>query len=293
MELGRVLTAMITPFNENNEVDFAKAQKLADYLLDNGSDGLVVAGTTGESPTLSKEEKLKLFSAVKEVAKGRGMVVAGTGSNNTAASVELTKKAESAGADAILAVSPYYNKPTQEGLYQHFCAMASATSLPVIVYNIPGRCGVNILPKTMQRLSKVDNIIADKEAAGSVDQLAEIRSLCGEDFLLYSGDDGLTLPFLSAGACGVISVASHLVGKQIGEMVDAFHAGNVKKALELHLHLLPIFKKIFIVTNPIPIKYCVDKAIMPVGDYRLPLCAPGEEEKAILDDLLKFYNLLK
>lgn len=292
MDFGRVITAMITPFTKDNQVDFKKAQELVDYLLANGSDSVVVAGTTGESPTLSKEEKLKLISAVKEVAKGRGGVIAGTSSYDTAASVEMTKKAESAGADGILAVSPYYNKPPQEGLYQHFTAIAGATSLPVIIYNIPGRCGVNILPKTMYRLSKVDNIVADKEAAGSVDQLGEIRALCDDDFLLYSGDDSMTLPFMSLGAVGVISVASHLVGKEIKEMVEAFANGNPALAAEWHYKLLPMFKKLFVVTNPIPVKYCVDRAVMPVGPTRLPMNAPSAEEKAIFDSLLQEYGLI-
>ncbi len=292
MFFGNVLTAMVTPFNKDGQVDFAKAQKLAEHLINNGSDGLIVAGTTGESPTLSKEEKLKLFTAVKEVAKGKASVIAGTSSYDTAASVELTKKAESAGADGILAVSPYYNKPPQEGLYQHFTAMAAATSLPVIIYNIPGRCGVNILPETMARLAKVENIVADKEAAGSVEQLGEIRRLCGEDFHLYSGDDSLTLPFLSLGATGVISVASHLVGKELQEMVSAFKRGRVEDAAKMHYHLLPMFKNIFIVTNPIPIKYAVNRVIMDVGPCRLPMVEPNEKEIQVLEAMLHDYGLL-
>lgn len=291
MNFGNVLTAMVTPFDSDNNVDFARAQQLAEHLINNGSDGIVVAGTTGESPTLSKEEKLKLFSAVKEVVKGKGLVVAGTSSYDTAASVELTKKAESAGADGILAVAPYYSKPPQEGLYRHFQAIAAATSLPVIVYNIPGRCSVNILPATMARLAKIDNIAADKEASGSMDQLGEIRSLCGPDFQIYSGDDSLTLPALALGATGVISVAAHLIGKEIQEMIAKFKKGDVSGAADLHYKLLPIFKKLFIVTNPIPVKYCVNQAVMDVGGCRLPMIAPDEAEIKVLEAMLKDFGL--
>lgn len=292
MTFGTVLTAMVTPFNKDNQVDFDQAQKLAEYLINHGSDGLVLAGSTGESPTLSNEEKLKLISAIKEVVKGKATVVAGTSSYDTAAAVELTKKAESAGADGILAVSPYYNKPTQEGLYQHFTAMAHATSLPVMLYNIPGRCGVNILPETMARLAKVDNIIGNKESVGSMDQLSDIRSLCGEEFLLYSGDDSLTLPSLALGAVGVVSVASHLVGDKIQQMIASFQKGDIQAAREMHYHLLPLFKKIFIVTNPIPIKYTVNRVITDVGPCRLPLVAPNEDEAQVLEAMLKDYGLV-
>jgi 4-hydroxy-tetrahydrodipicolinate synthase len=277
---------MITPFDKDNNVDFAKAQLLAEYLLNNGSDGLVVAGTTGESPTLSKEEKLKLFAAVKEAAKGKGLVVAGTSSYDTAASVELTKKAESVGADAILAVAPYYNKPPQEGLYRHFASLAAATSLPLMLYNIPGRCGVNLLPATVVRLSALNNIVALKEASGSMDQFAEIRSLCGNDFHLYSGDDSLTLPFLSLGASGVISVASHIAAIPIQNMINSFKKGDTLNAMNIHYRLFPLFKGLFAMTNPIAIKYCVNKLIMDSGSYRPPLIGPDDNEKKALDALI-------
>ncbi|MEG1500381.1 MAG: 4-hydroxy-tetrahydrodipicolinate synthase [Clostridiales bacterium] len=292
MDFGNVITAMVTPFTADGQVDYNQAQQLAEYLFNHGSDSLAIAGTTGESPTLTNEEKLKLFAAVKETAKGKGKVIAGTTNNATASSVELTKKAEAIGVDGILAVVPYYNKPTQEGVYRHFAAIANNTSLPVILYNIPGRCVINMTPETIVRLSKIDNIVANKEASGSMDQVSEIRARTADDFLIYSGDDALTLPILSLGGRGIVSVAAHLVGNQIQDMIKAFQAGDNKKALSIHTHLLPLFKKIFIVANPLPIKYCVDKIIMPMGGCRLPLYGPEAKEKTILDEMLQEYNLL-
>jgi len=222
IHFGRVSTAMVTPFDKKGHIDFAKTTQLINFLIENGTDSLVIAGTTGESPTLTKEEKLALFSHVVKVVNKRVPVIAGTGSNNTYASIELTKKAEQLGVDAIMVVAPYYNKPNQEGLYQHFKAVAEATSLPVMVYNIPGRSVVNILPETIIRLSKISNIVAVKEASGDLNAMTQIIANTDDEFVLYSGDDSLTLPVLSIGGAGVVSVASHVIGNSMQEMVKAF-----------------------------------------------------------------------
>lgn len=292
MAFGNLLTAMVTPLDEDLKVNYNKAQELAEYLLNNGSQGLVVAGTTGESPTLSKEEKLKLFCAVKEVAKGKGAVIAGTSSYDTANSVELTKKAEACGVDGILAVAPYYNKPPQEGQYQHFAAIAAATSLPVIIYNIPGRTGINLAADTLVRLAAIENIVALKESSGSVDQVALFQSSVPAGFHIYSGDDYMTLPMLALGAKGIISVASHLVGNEIRQMLDAFLSGNNQEAIRLHYKLLPFFKNLFITTSPIPLKYCLNKIGMEVGPCRLPLVPPGEKESTVLDAMLHDHGMI-
>lgn len=285
----RLLTAMITPFKDDNSVDYTGAQKLALSLLEEGNEGLVVTGTTGESPTLSKQEKLSLYTAVKEAVGDKGWVIAGTGSNSTAASIALTKEASRLGLDGIMAVTPYYNKPNQEGLFKHFQAIAEATSLPVILYNVPGRTGVNMLPETIARLGRIQNIIAVKEASANLDQVSAIRSLLPEDFLVYSGDDSLTLPILSLGGHGVISVASHVAGRMIREMIDAFLAGRVDEARKIHLRLFPLFKAMFITTNPIPVKKAVSLLGLPAGKPRLPLVetTPAEENtvKKAMEDL--------
>lgn len=275
---GRVLTAMVTPFDEHLQVDYQKVVELAKHLADHGSDGIVVCGTTGESPTLTKEEKLKLFQIVKEAVGDRISVIAGTGSNNTLDSIALTKEAEKIGVDGAMVVGPYYNKPSQEGFYQHFKAIADSTSLPIIVYNVPGRTGSNILPETVIRLSELKNIAAVKEASGNLDQASEIARSVPKDFLIYSGDDSLTLPMLSIGGTGIISVASHIVGDKIKSMVDAFFAGDMKKASELHLELFPVFKVIFITSNPVPIKAALAMAGLAVGGPRLPLVKASEAE---------------
>ena len=292
MDFGRVMTAMITPMHEDLSVNYEAAQELAAYLLDHGSDALVVCGTTGESPTLTKDEKLKLFAAIHEVTKNRAMMIAGTSSYDTASSIELSKKAEAVGADAILAVTPYYNKPLQEGLYQHFSAIADAVNLPVILYNVPPRTSVNLEAATVARLAKIDNIVAVKEASGNMEQASQIRSMTAPDFMIYSGDDSLTLPLLSLGACGIISVASHLIGPQINEMVQAFEAGDNAKALELHQAYYQVFRKIFICTSPIPIKYCVNRIGMAAGPCRLPLVEASAEHMVVLDQMLKDIGLL-
>ncbi len=293
MNLGTVITAMATPFNADGTINYKRAQELAQYLLDNGSDALVICGTTGESPTMTDDEKEDLFVAVKEVTKGRAPLIAGTSFYDTYDSELMTKRAVKVGVDAILAVSPYYNKPPQEGLYKHFEAIAAAAGdLPVILYNIPGRTAVNILPETICRLSKVDNIVAVKEAAGDIEQVGKILALVDDDFLLYSGDDSMTLPMLSLGAAGVISIASHFVGPDIQKMIADFKAGDVKGAMAMHYKLLDIFHKLFIVTNPIPVKYCLNKMGIDVGVYRLPMVEATAEQKTVLDAMLQQYGLI-
>ncbi|MCA1059112.1 4-hydroxy-tetrahydrodipicolinate synthase [Rossellomorea aquimaris] len=287
MNFGRVSTAMVTPFDRKGNIDFTKTTQLIQYLIDNGSDSLVVAGTTGESPTLTKEEKVALFRHVVKVVDGRVPVIAGTGSNNTHASIELTKKAEEAGVDAVMLVAPYYNKPSQEGMYQHFKVIAESTSLPVMLYNIPGRSSVNMSPETIIRLSKIDNIVAVKEASGDLDSMTAIISETSDGFKLYSGDDGLTLPVLSIGGEGVVSVASHVIGNEMQEMVSAFLNGNLSDAARMHQGLLPIMKGLFTSPNPTPVKTALQMKGLDVGSVRLPLIPLTEVERAKLSQLLE------
>ena len=290
-KLGRLLTAMVTPFNEKGEVDYGQTRKLASALLNSGSEGLVVSGTTGESPTLIREEELRLFSEVKSVVGERGAVIAGTGSNSTAEALETTKEAERIGVDACLLVVPYYNKPTQEGLYQHFKAIAQGTSLPCILYNVPSRTVTSLSVDTVIRLSQIDNIIGIKEASGNLDQVAKIISGTREDFLVWSGNDSDTMLILALGGYGVISVASHLVGNQIKEMIDSVVSGDVDKAAGIHHHLLPLVNALFIVSNPIPVKYAVNQVGFNVGKPRLPLVEPDEKTAAVIKDTLKNYQI--
>ncbi|MGE6753058.1 4-hydroxy-tetrahydrodipicolinate synthase [Rossellomorea sp. NPDC071047] len=287
MNFGRVSTAMVTPFDRKGNIDFTKTTQLIQYLIDNGSDSLVVAGTTGESPTLTKEEKMALFRHVVKVVNGRVPVIAGTGSNNTHASIELTKKAVEAGVDAIMLVAPYYNKPSQEGLFQHFKAIAESTALPVMLYNIPGRSSVNVSPETIIRLSEIENIVAVKEASGDLDSMTEIISHTSDDFMLYSGDDGLTLPVLSIGGTGIVSVASHIIGNEMQEMVAAFTSGNHSMAAGLHQKLLPVMKGLFTSPNPTPVKTALQMKGLDVGSVRLPLIPLTEVERAKLSQLLQ------
>ena len=292
VKFGNVLTAMVTPFNENLEVDLQKTQELAVRLIESGSDGVVVCGTTGESPTLSKKEKLDLFRAVVEAIGGKGTVIAGTGSYNTAESVELTKEAEKTGVDGILLVAPYYNKPSQEGLYRHFKEIAGSTSLPAIIYNIPGRTGVNISPDTMARLAEIENVVGVKESSGNLGQVSEIFEKTPSDFLIYSGDDALTLPILSVGGVGIISVAGHIAGRKIKEMITAFEQGEVAKAAEINASLGPLFRALFINTNPIMVKTACNLVGLKVGGLRLPLVEASERETEIMRGVLKNLGLL-
>ncbi len=290
-KLGRLLTAMVTPFNEEGAVDYEQAKKLASALLDSGSEGLVVVGTTGESPTLVREEELRLFSEVKSVAGERGAVIAGTGSNSTAEALKATKEAERIGVDACLLVVPYYNKPTQEGLYQHFKTIAQGTSLPCILYNVPSRTITNLSADTVIKLSQIDNIIGVKEASGNLEQISRIISHAREDFLVWSGNDSDTLPILVLGGYGIISVASHLVGNQISEMINSFINGKTDKAAEIHRHLLPLVNALFIISNPIPLKYALNHIGFPVGKPRLPLTEPDEKSAALIKETLKNYKI--
>lgn len=282
MNFGRLITAMVTPFNDELKVDEQKTKALVNHLIETGSDAIVVAGTTGESPTLSKDEKLSLFAKVLEYADGRVKVIAGTGSNDTESTIELTKKADSIGVDGIMLVAPYYNKPSQEGLYQHFKAIAEETVLPIMVYNVPGRTGINIQAKTTVRLSQIENIVAVKEASGDLTQMGEIIRDTPDDFYLYSGDDKFTFPVLTMGGHGIVSVASHVVGKQMKEMIEQYLNGNLKQAAQYHLELLQIFQSIFITSNPAPIKFLTNHIGVDVGSVRLPLVEVTEEESEIL-----------
>jgi 4-hydroxy-tetrahydrodipicolinate synthase len=268
---------MITPFAADGSVDYDGAQQLALALLDSGSDGLVVVGTTGESPTLTHEEKLRLFAEVKSAVGTRGAVIAGTGTNNTAESVELTREAERAGADGVLAVTPYYNKPPQEGLYQHFRAIAEATSLPLVLYNLPGRTSINMTAETTVRLSQIENVAGIKESSGDFGQIARIVEDAREGFRVWSGADEDTLPMLSVGCYGVISVISHLVGRQVRSMVEDHVAGRTDAAARTHRALLPLIDAMFVMTNPIPVKYALRQLGAPAGAPRLPLCEPDAE----------------
>ncbi|MDQ7841614.1 MAG: 4-hydroxy-tetrahydrodipicolinate synthase [bacterium] len=278
---GHLITAMVTPFDADGRVDYTRAAVLTGRLIAGGNDGLVVAGTTGESPTLSDDEKVRLFGAVKEAAGDRAKVIAGTGTYDTAHSIHLSKEAHRVGADGLLLVNPYYNRPSQDGLYAHFRAVAESTPLPVMLYNIPGRTGVNCMPETMARLAEIPNIVAVKEAAGSLDQVSEIRVRTPDRFSIYSGDDSLTLPKLAVGATGVVSVAGNLAGAEIQAMIHAFLAGGVEEALRLHRRLWPLFKVLFITTNPVPVKAAMRLAGFDCGRVRLPLvdATPKEEEQ--------------
>ncbi|WP_026674229.1 4-hydroxy-tetrahydrodipicolinate synthase [Alkalihalobacterium bogoriense] len=285
MNFGQVLTAMVTPFDHKGNIDFKKTEKLVEYLLSNGSDGVVIAGTTGESPTLSTEEKLALFQFVVDKVSGRVPVIAGTGNNNTYASVELTKKASDIGVDGIMAVTPYYNKPSQQGMIEHFTAIANASTLPVMLYNIPGRSVVNMSAETIITLSKVPNIVSVKEASGDLEQMATIIENTGSQFSLYSGDDSMTLPALAIGATGVVSVASHVIGAEMQQMIDAFLKGNIEKSAALHRKLLPLMKGLFTAPNPTCVKAALQLKGIDVGTVRLPLIPLSAKERTQLMEL--------
>ena len=283
---------MVTPFSEDGSVDYAVAERLADHLASHGSDGLVVCGTTGESPTLSWQEEYQLFKTVRGAVAGRVKVLAGTGSNSTSEAIEATRHACDLGLDGSLQVVPYYNKPSQAGLYQHFSQIAAAVpDLPIMLYNIPGRTGCALAVETIARLAEISNIVAIKEASGSLDQASQVRYHTPAEFGIYSGDDSLTLPVLAVGGCGVVSVASHLVGPHIQRMVQAYEAGKTRLATEIHLQLLPLFKALFLTTNPVPLKIALAQQGWPVGAVRSPLCMPDESVNiAIAEVLLQLSN---
>ncbi|MCY8002938.1 4-hydroxy-tetrahydrodipicolinate synthase [Bacillus haynesii] len=287
MNFGNIATAMVTPFDKNENIDFQKLSKLIDYLLNNGTDSLVVAGTTGESPTLSEEEKIALIQYSVKEAAGRAPIIAGSGSNNTKASIKLTKKAEEAGADAVMLVTPYYNKPSQEGMYRHFRAIAEETSLPVMLYNVPGRTAASLAPETTIRLAEIPNIIAIKEASGDLDAITKIVAETPEDFAVYSGDDSLTLPALSVGARGIVSVASHIIGPEMQEMIKHYTEGNTAQAALIHQKLLPLMKGLFAAPNPSPLKTALQLKGLDVGSVRLPLIPLNEDERLRLSSLMK------
>ncbi len=287
VQFGRISTAMVTPFDSKGHVDFAKTTQLVNHLINNGTDSLVVAGTTGESPTLTKEEKIALFDHVVKVVDKRIPVIAGTGSNNTYATVELTKRVAQLGVDGIMIVAPYYNKPSQEGLYQHFKAVADNTDLPIMVYNIPSRSVVNILPETIIRLAEIPNITCVKEASGDLSAMTKIIANTPEDFHLYSGDDSMALPVLSIGGAGVVSVSSHIIGNEMQMMAKAFLAGNNEAAAKLHQDLLPIMQGLFKAPSPAPVKTALQLMGLDVGTVRLPLVPLNEQERSEIYELLK------
>ena len=289
--LGRLITAMVTPFNDDGSVSYEQAKRLALGLLNSGSEGLVVVGTTGESPTLVRDEELRLFTEIKSAIGERGSVIAGTGSNSTAEAIEATRAAESTGVDACLLVVPYYNKPTQDNLYQHFKAIAQSTRLPCILYNVPSRTVVSLSADTVIRLSKIDNVIGVKEASGNLGEIAKIIENTEDDFIVWSGNDSDTLPILALGGYGAISVASNLVGNQIREMIDSFTSGRTDRAAEIHRHLMPLISALFIVSNPIPVKYALNQIGFKVGKPRPPLYEPDEKTAAIIKDTLKNYKI--
>ncbi len=305
---GPLITAMVTPFKENLEVDYSASARLAIKLIEEGNDSLVIAGTTGESPTLTHDEKIKLFQTVRDAVKAP--LIAGTGSYSTQESIRFTQEAESIGMDGVLIVCPYYSKPPQEGLIRHFKMIAESTKLPIMIYNVPGRTGVNMLPETTERLSKIPNIIGIKEASGSVEQVAEIARRTNRiplplgkgsgsasptierGFTIWSGDDALTLPFLSVGATGVVSVAGHLVAKQIKKMIASFFQGNIAEAQAIHHELQNFYKALFMTTNPIQIKAAIRLAGFPVGGLRPPLVDSGEKEILALRESMTPLGLL-
>ena len=288
---GRVLTAMVTPFKDNGDVDYDMARKLAVTLLDAGSDGLVVAATTGEAPTLSWDEELEMFRVVKDAMAGRGSLVAYTGSNSTSEAVHATRDAEKIGVDACLSVVPYYNKPSQEGIYQHFRAIAEATSLPIIMYNIPGRVVVNMTPETIIRLSQIPNILGVKEANGDLEHTARVIGGVRDGFLVWSGNDNDTFPIMCLGGYGVIGVVTHLVGKQVAKMIDLVVNNDVHAAASLHRDMVPLVKALFVEPNPAPVKYALRKVGLNVGKPRLPLVDVTDKLAGDIDAILKKYTI--
>ena len=288
--LGTVLTAMVTPFTADLQVDHATLAGLADHLLGSGSDGIVVAGTTGESATLSDDEKTAMVRTVVEVARGRGTVVAATGSNDTEHSVSLTKRAEDAGADAVLVITPYYNKPPERGLLAHFRAVAAATTLPVILYNIPGRCVVNLSPGLLAQLAQTENIVAVKQANPDLDQLVRLKQLC--DLGIYAGNDDMLYDVLAMNGWGGICVATHLVGERMRRMVELARAGDLPRAREIHVSLVPLFEALTVATNPIPVKAALNLVGREVGGLRLPLVEASVEETRVIRGELERQGLL-
>ncbi len=288
-----MVTAMVTPFDDQLRVDTGRAGELAVRLLDQGSDAVLVCGTTGESPTVTYEEKLELFEAVVDAVGDRAPVIANVGDNCTEDSVGFARRAAGLGVSGIMAVVPYYNKPPQEGLYRHFKAIADAVDVPVIMYNIPGRSVINMTPETALRVARdADNVVAVKEASGDMGQVAKLVSAAPEDFDVYSGNDEDTLPILGLGGSGVISVASHVAGPRMKEMIDAHREGNHTRALKLHLELLPLFRALFMTSNPIMVKKALELTGFPVGDPRLPLIPASEPQTTDLAEVMRRLDLV-
>lgn len=287
---GLLITAMVTPFDDNLNVDYDVAVKLAMKLVDEGNTALVITGTTGEGPTLSLEEKLRLYEEIKRNVDVP--IIAGVGTNSTKDTIRNGIKAMEKGVDGLLIVTPYYNKPDQKSLYAHYKTIAENIDAPIMMYNVPGRTGCNLLPETVEKLAEIDNIVALKEASGNINQMSEMVKRTPEDFLIYSGDDSMTLPSMAVGAYGVVSVCAHVVSKEMKEMIDAFVVGDAKKAMEIHLRLFDIFNKLFIVTNPIPVKAALNMLGIKVGGLRLPLTEASEEVKDIVEKELIKLGLL-
>lgn len=291
-KFGRLITAMVTPFTEKNAVNYDEAVRLANHLVTTGTDTVLLTGTTGESPTLTHKEEFKLYDVVIKSLKGKAFVMAGTGSNCTKTAIESTQKAERIGVDGVLQVVPYYNKPPQEGLYRHFKQIAENTSLPIILYNIPGRTGINMAPETVARLSEIKNIIGIKEASGCLDHVEKVRKLVRSDFLIYSGDDALTLAFMERGACGVVSVAAHCAGKEIKKMIQLFVQGEKEAAYKIGVSLDALFEILFVTTNPAPVKAALNMMGYPVGNLRLPLVEVNEKERQGIERVLKDLRII-
>lgn len=284
---GRMVTAMVTPFDDNSKIDYSAVERLVEHLISTGSSAILVCGTTGESPVLDEEEKRQLLKFVIKIVKERVQVIMGTGSNDTSKSIKASREAEEMGANALLTVAPYYNKPSQDGLKAHFSAIASATALPVMLYNIPGRTGINISTETTLALAEqCPNIQALKDSTGSMDQAQEVGRLADQRFRLYSGDDYLTLPMLAVGACGVVSVASHVIGSEIKRMTDLFFQGDCDEARMLHYKWLPMFKGLFTAPNPTCVKYALSQLGICKPNLRLPLVPLSDAQKKAMDELL-------
>jgi len=290
-EIGRLLTAMVTPFDDDGEINYKKARKLAKALINSGSDGLVIGGTTGESPSMSNDEKIRLFAEVKEEVGDQAAIIAGTTDNNHRNSIELSKEAEGVGVDALLLTVPAYNKPPQDGLYEHFKAIAAATSLPGILYNVPSRTSLNMTHETTLRLAEIDNIIGVKEASSDPVQITQIIDGAPDGFRIWSGNDDETFSIMCTGGYGIVSVAAHIIGNQIQAMMGKILEGDVESAAAEHRRLLPFFKAIFWVTNPVPIKYAVNRAGMDIGGTRLPLWDADDAFKAKFDPVMDDYHV--
>lgn len=286
MNFGEVITAMVTPFDEENKINYKQVKRLVNYLINNGTDALIVTGTTGESPTLTKAEKISLYKDVVQIVKGRIPVIAGSGTNNTEESIYLTKEAEKAGVNGIMAITPYYNRPDQQGLYNHFLKIANNTKLPIMLYNVPARTGVHLEVETIISLSKIPNITSLKDASGDLEGIGSVISNTPDHFTLYSGDDSLTLPILAIGGFGVVSVASHVYGHKIKQMITNFSLGNNDLAAKIHQQLLPFMIEIFKSPSPAPIKFALNNLGINVGLVREPLSSVPQELQASISKLL-------